>query len=106
MSLLDDPDSHDLEGLAITASGVDRSSPTRVPVDRYISPEWMAIENEKVWPRAWQPACSVDHVAEPAIGHEQGRHAAALEQRVGGDGRAELHATGRQGRAVGQPLGL
>lgn len=70
MTLLDDPDAADLEGLAITASGVDRSGPTMVPVDRYVSPGWMAIEQEKVWPRTWQVACSVDHVAEPGDFYE------------------------------------
>ncbi len=59
------PAAPDFEGLAITASGVNRDGPTLVPVDRYISPEWMAIEHDKVWPHAWQVACSVDHVAEP-----------------------------------------
>ena len=71
MTLLDDPDATEtLEGLAITASGIDRKGPTLVPVDRYISPEWMALENEKVWPKAWQVACSVDHVADPGDFYE------------------------------------
>ena len=39
--------------------------PTLIPTDRYTSAEWMAKENEKVWPYSWQIACSVDHVAEP-----------------------------------------
>ena len=60
----------DLEGLSITASGVDRNGPTLVPVDRYISAEWMALENERVWPRVWQVACSVDHVADPGDFYE------------------------------------
>lgn len=50
--------------------GVDASKPISIPVDRYISPEWMAIENEKVWPKVWQIACSVDHVAEPGDFYE------------------------------------
>jgi phenylpropionate dioxygenase-like ring-hydroxylating dioxygenase large terminal subunit len=71
MSLLDDPNkTESLEGLAITASGLDRNGPTLVPVDRYISPEWAAIEAEKVWPHVWQVACSVDHVAEPGDFYE------------------------------------
>lgn len=60
----------DLEGLAITASGVDRSRPTPVSVDRYISPEWATREAEQLWPRVWQVACSVDHVAEPGDFYE------------------------------------
>ena len=50
--------------------GLDASKPIRIPVSRYISPEWMAIENEKVWPKAWQIACSLDHVAEPGDFYE------------------------------------
>jgi phenylpropionate dioxygenase-like ring-hydroxylating dioxygenase large terminal subunit len=65
MSLTDDVRAGELEGLAITASGVPRTGPTRVSVDRYISPEWAAREHERLWPRVWQIACSVDHVAEP-----------------------------------------
>ena len=34
MTLLDDPNAGELEGLAITASGLDRSGPTLVPVER------------------------------------------------------------------------
>jgi len=70
MTLLDDPKANELEGLAITASGLARNGPTLVPVERYISPEWMAIENERVWPKVWQVACSVDHVAEPGDFYE------------------------------------
>ena len=70
MTLVDDPAAGDFEGLAITASGIDRSGPTRVPVERYISPAWMALENDRLWPRVWQVACSVDHVAEPGDFYE------------------------------------
>ncbi|MCU1380241.1 MAG: (2Fe-2S)-binding protein [Acidimicrobiales bacterium] len=69
MTLLDGSDVQ-LMGTAVTASGIDRSGPTQVPVTRYISPEWMAVENEKVWPKVWQIACSTDHVAEPGDFYE------------------------------------
>jgi choline monooxygenase len=69
MTLADGSDVQ-LLGTAVTASDVDRSGPTLVPVERYISPEWMAIENEKVWPKTWQVACSLDHVAEPGDFYE------------------------------------
>lgn len=39
--------------------------PTRVPAERYYSPEFAALETERMWPRVWQLACTVDHVAEP-----------------------------------------
>lgn len=70
MTLLDDPNAGELEGLTITTSNADRSGPTLVPVERYVSPEWMALENERVWPKVWQIACSVDHVAEPGDFYE------------------------------------
>lgn len=51
-------------GTAIGA--VDRARvPTRVPTHRYTSTEWAAAEMERVWPRVWQLACTVDHLPEP-----------------------------------------
>jgi choline monooxygenase len=35
---------------------------TRVPVSRYVAPEFAALEVERLWPRVWQIACTVDHV--------------------------------------------
>jgi phenylpropionate dioxygenase-like ring-hydroxylating dioxygenase large terminal subunit len=103
MTLLDDPDkTESLEGLAITASGLDRSGPTLVPVDRYISPQWMAIENEKVWPHAWQVACSVDHVAEPGDFYEYRAGWISILVVRGGDGelRAFQNACRHRGNAI------
>ena len=37
----------------------------RVPVYRYLSPEFAAREEQRLWPKVWQIACTVDHVAEP-----------------------------------------
>jgi phenylpropionate dioxygenase-like ring-hydroxylating dioxygenase large terminal subunit len=70
MALIDDTRAGELEGLAITASGMARNGPTRVSTDRYTSPEWAAREAERLWPRVWQIACSVDHVAEPGDFYE------------------------------------
>ena len=53
-----------------TRWGLDASKPIRIPVERYISPEWMAREHERMWNRVWQFACSVDHVAEPGDFYE------------------------------------
>ncbi|GBE66244.1 (2Fe-2S)-binding protein [Mycobacterium sp. MFM001] len=39
--------------------------PTRVPAERYYSPAFAALEAERMWPKVWQVACTVDHVAEP-----------------------------------------
>ncbi|MCV7218080.1 aromatic ring-hydroxylating dioxygenase subunit alpha [Mycobacterium crocinum] len=47
------------------AIGPPPASPTRVPAARYYSPEFARLENDQMWPRVWQVACTVDHVAEP-----------------------------------------
>ena len=36
-----------------------------IPKDRYTSREFAALEHERLWPRVWQMACTVDHVAAP-----------------------------------------
>ena len=47
------------------AIGMPPQSPTLVPAERYYSPAFAQAEIEKMWPRVWQVACTVDHVAEP-----------------------------------------
>ena len=39
--------------------------PTLVPTERYYSPTFAQQEELQMWPRVWQTACTVDHVAEP-----------------------------------------
>jgi choline monooxygenase len=41
-----------------------------VPAPRYTSSAFAALERERLWPRVWQLACSVDHVANPGDFHE------------------------------------
>jgi phenylpropionate dioxygenase-like ring-hydroxylating dioxygenase large terminal subunit len=40
-------------------------APYRIPAERYTSPDFARLENERLWPKVWQVACSVDHVAAP-----------------------------------------
>jgi choline monooxygenase len=47
------------------AIGTMPASPYRVPAERYYSPAFAQLELDKMWPRVWQLATSVDHVAEP-----------------------------------------
>lgn len=47
------------------AIGTPPPSPTRVPAERYYSPAFAALEVERMWPKVWQVACMLDHVAEP-----------------------------------------
>ncbi|HQV58609.1 MAG TPA: hypothetical protein PKV27_11395, partial [Ilumatobacteraceae bacterium] len=57
---------HDTSGRA----PISDTEPTRISVDRYISTQWMDRENRQLWPRVWQIACSVDHVATPGDFYE------------------------------------
>ncbi|MBO0676195.1 aromatic ring-hydroxylating dioxygenase subunit alpha [Mycolicibacterium sp. S2-37] len=47
------------------AIGTPPPRPTLVPAERYYSDEFARLEVEQMWPRVWQFACTVDHVAEP-----------------------------------------
>lgn len=47
------------------ATGTPPENPTLVPAERYYSPAFAALEAERMWPRVWQLACMVDHVAAP-----------------------------------------
>jgi phenylpropionate dioxygenase-like ring-hydroxylating dioxygenase large terminal subunit len=39
---------------------------SRVPKERYTSPDWAALERERLWPRVWQMACREEDV--PNVG--------------------------------------
>ncbi len=41
-----------------------------IPAARYTSNDFAALEHERLWPRIWQLACSLDHVATPGDFHE------------------------------------
>lgn len=47
------------------AIGTPPASPTLVPAERYYSPAFAQLETERMWPKVWQLACMVDHVARP-----------------------------------------
>jgi choline monooxygenase len=47
------------------AIGTPPQRPTLVPAERYYSPAFAQLEVERMWPRVWQLACTIDHVAEP-----------------------------------------
>lgn len=46
-------------------SARDPQRTTRIPTSRYTLPAWKALEDEKLWPRVWQIACTVDCVKAP-----------------------------------------
>ncbi|MGH3958922.1 aromatic ring-hydroxylating oxygenase subunit alpha [Mycobacterium sp.] len=47
------------------AIGTPPKRPTLVPAERYYSPTFAQLEVQRMWPKVWQVACTVDHVAEP-----------------------------------------
>jgi choline monooxygenase len=47
------------------AIGTPPRRPTLVPAERYHSATFAQLEAERMWPKVWQLACTVDHVAEP-----------------------------------------
>jgi len=47
------------------AIGMPPQRPTLVPAERYYSAEFARLETQRMWPKVWQVACTVDHVAEP-----------------------------------------
>ena len=49
---------------------MDLVAPVRVPASRYTSPTFAAREDERMWPRVWIVACTVDHVRAAGDFHE------------------------------------
>ncbi len=47
------------------AIGTPPVSPALVPADRYRSASFAQLEIDRLWPKVWQVACTVDHVADP-----------------------------------------
>ena len=47
------------------AIGTPPQRPTLVPAERYYSEDFARLEVERMWPKVWQFACTVDHVADP-----------------------------------------
>ena len=74
------PDEAEILGTAVTASGLAAEAPVRIPVQRYISAGFAELEHERLWPRVWHVACTVDHVADPGdwFEHRLGRYSVLL----------------------------
>ena len=47
------------------AIGTPPQRPTLVPAERYYSEDFAQLEVDRMWPKVWQFACTIDHVAEP-----------------------------------------
>lgn len=46
-------------------SAFEPATGVRVPASRYCTPEFFALEREKLWPRVWQVACRADEIPAP-----------------------------------------
>jgi phenylpropionate dioxygenase-like ring-hydroxylating dioxygenase large terminal subunit len=92
----------DLIGTAITSVGNADGSPVRIPASRYTSAEFAALEHERVWPRVWQIACSIDHVSEPGdyFEYRVGRYAVLVVRGRDGELRAFQNACKHRGNVI------
>ncbi|CAB4886806.1 unannotated protein [freshwater metagenome] len=57
-------------GAVRAAAGPPVAVPVRVPASRYTSAAFAALEAERMWPRVWQVACTLDHVRQPGDFYE------------------------------------
>jgi choline monooxygenase len=86
-------------GATITTGG---REPVTIPASRYVDPAFAELEHERLWPRVWQVACSVDHVATPGDVFEYrcGRYASIIVRGDDGALRAFQNACRHRGTAL------
>jgi choline monooxygenase len=67
-----------------------RRTPVRIPTERYTSSDFAELEHTHVWPKTWQLACSVDHVAHPGdfFEYQVGRYSVMIVRGDDGELRA------------------
>ena len=84
------------------AIGTPPARPTRVPADRYYSTVFADLEVQRMWPRVWQVACTVDHVAEPGDYFEYrcGPYSVVIVRDDGGSLRAYQNACRHRGNTL------
>jgi choline monooxygenase len=82
--------------------------PVLIPTSRYVAAEFARLEDERLWPRVWQLACSVDHVANPGDFHEHrtGRLSVLIVRGVDGELRAFQNACRHRGSALCEGTGM
>jgi phenylpropionate dioxygenase-like ring-hydroxylating dioxygenase large terminal subunit len=80
---------------------------TRVPVYRYISADFAQREVERLWPRVWQIACTVDHVAEEGDYYEYrvGPYSVLIVRGDDGELRAFQNVCRHRGNSICQGSG-
>ena len=78
-----------------------------MPVDRYLSPDFAALEDERLWPSVWQIACTVDHVAEPGdyFEYRAGPYSVLIVRGDDGELRAFQNVCRHRGNSICQGSG-
>jgi choline monooxygenase len=73
-----------------------------IPTARYIAPEFARAENERLWPRVWQLACSLDHVSQRGDYYEYrcGYSSVVIVRGEDGELRAFQNACRHRGSAI------
>ena len=81
-----------------------RGESFRIPAERYTSPEFAALEIERMWPRTWVIACSVDHVHEPGdvFEHRLGPYSVLVVRGDDGELRAFQNSCRHRGNTLCQ----
>jgi choline monooxygenase len=73
-----------------------------IPTYRYTSADFAGLEMERMWPRTWQLACTLDHVANAGDWHEYrlGRYSVLIVRGDDGELRAFQNACRHRGSAL------
>ena len=101
------PDEAEILGTAVTASGLAAEAPVKIPVQRYLSPEFAELECERMWPRVWHVACAVDHIANPGdwFEHRLGKYSIILVRGEDGVLRGFQNVCRHRGNSICQGSG-
>lgn len=107
MTIAETRAAEDVIGTAISSMGSGNGSPTKIPVYRYISPDFAKVEIEKVFAKAWLVACSVDHVAEAGDYYEYraGPYSVLIVRGDDGELRAFQNACRHRGNIICEGAG-
>ncbi len=91
----------------VSATTAGPLGPVSIPVSRYTSPEFARRENDRLWPRVWQLACTLDHVARPGDWYEYRAGGFSIVVVRGDDGelRAFQNACRHRGSALCEGAG-
>jgi choline monooxygenase len=81
--------------------------PVAIPTYRYTSPDFGRLEMERLWPRVWQFACTVDQVGNAGDWHEYriGRYSVLIIRGDDGELRAFQNACRHRGSALREGSG-